>query len=369
MKIICSRPNLLNAVNTVQKAVSTKSTLPILEGILIKAANDKVVLTGNDLEIGIECSFNADTPVEGAFVINSRLLGEIVRKLPDADVMIAADEEKVVIECGHALFKMSVISSEGFPELQTVEGTTKFEIAALAFKEIIRKTLVAVSNDENRPVLTGMLFEVTEDKLTLVSIDGFRMALRHTEIVSGEEKRNIVVPGKTLSELSKIIEVEDDVLNIEFSDNHIVFLSENKKLVSRLLDGEFPNYLSIIPKDDGTKLIAKKSELLESLERAVTVSTDEKRFPVVLNIENDIMIITLYSEHESFKEEIDVNMQGEKVRIGFNARFLIEALKVIEDDEIAMSFRGSVGPCVITPIEGDKYLYLVVPVIIKNTNN
>ena len=179
-------------------------------------------------------------------------------------------------------------------------------------------------------------------------------------------KRNIVVPGKTLSELSKIIEVEDGILKIEFSDNHIMFLSENKKLVSRLLDGEFPNYRTIIPKEDETKIVVKKTALLESLERSVTVSTDEKRTPVVLTIENDQIVIDLHSEHESFKEELDVDMQGEKVKIGFNARFLIEAMKVIEDDEIVMSFRGNVGPCVITPIEGDKYLYLVVPVIIKN---
>ena len=196
MKIICSKPNLLNAVNTVQKAVSTKSTLPILEGILVKAFDNKVVMTGNDLEIGIECSFNADTPLEGTFVINSKLLGEIVRKLPESDVTIEADGEKIVIECGHALFKMSVISPEGFPELQTVEAATKFEISAVAFKEIIRKTLIAVSNDENRPVLTGMLFEVTEEQLTVVSIDGFRMALRHTEITSGGNKKKYCCSGK-----------------------------------------------------------------------------------------------------------------------------------------------------------------------------
>jgi DNA polymerase III subunit beta len=366
MKIICSRSNLYNAINTVQKAVSSKSALPILEGILIKAYEDRVTLTGNDLEVGIEYTFCADVPEEGMAVLNSRIFGEITRKLPDADVTIESGSECVTIECVHASFKMNLISSEGFPELQTVEGNKDFVISAGTFKDIIRKTIFAVSDDENRPILTGVMFEIKEEKLTLVSIDGFRMAVREAMIEGSAEKSEIVVPGKTLGELIKIIDIEDDKVNINFSDNHILFSTDSKKMVSRLLEGEFPNYRSIIPKDDETSVIVKRNELTESLERAVTVLTDEKRHPVVLDIENDIMTISLNSENASLHEEIEVNMKGEKVKIGFNARFLLDALKAIDEEEIVINFRGSVGPCTIKAIDRDDYLYLIVPVKIKN---
>jgi DNA polymerase III subunit beta len=366
MKIICSKSNLFNAINTVQKAVSSKSALPILEGVLIKAYGDQVTLTGNDLEVGIECTFNADIPEEGTLVLNSKIFGEIARKLPEADVTIESDGESVLIECVHASFKMNLISPEGFPELQTVEGTRSFEMPAAVLKEMIRKTIIAVSSDENRPILTGVMFEIKDEKLTLVSIDGFRMAMRETEIEGTGEKKEIVVPGKTLAELIKIIDIEDEKINVNFSDNHILFSSRTKKLVSRLLEGEFPNYRSIIPRDEETSIGVKRNELIDSLERAITVLTDEKRHPVVFDIENDMMVISLNSENASLREEIEVNMKGEKVKIGFNARFLLDALKAIDEDEIEMNFRGSVGPCTITANERNDYLYLIVPVKIKS---
>ena len=366
MKAICSKTNLLNCINTVQKAVSVKSTIQILEGILIKAYDDKLTMLGNDLEISIECSINADIIQEGSLVVNSKMLGEIVRNMPDADVEIDATRELVEIKCAHTEFKLNFISADGFPEPQNVEKTGSFEIPAKELRENIRKTIIAVSTDENRPTLTGVLFEISDDNLTLVAIDGFRMALRETEIKGNEGSKKLVVPGKTLSELIKIIDLGDDMVKIGFSDNHIVFETEDKKLISRLLEGEFPKYRSIIPSGDETTITAKRTELLGAIERAAIVSSDDKRYPVVLNIENDMIYIKLHSDNASLEEEVSVDMTGEKVKIGFNPKFLIDALKVIEDEEILITLRGSVGPCLLKPMEGEDYLYLVVPVKIQN---
>ena len=366
MKLVCSKPNLLNCINIVQKAVSAKSTISVLEGILMETGEDSLTMTGNNLELGIECLFNADIREEGAVVVNSRLFGEIVRKLPEADIELEVIDGIIHIKCEHAYFKLNIISPEGFPELQTVEEKGSFRIKAVVLKDMVRRAMIAVSVDENRPSLTGVLFEINDDRLVLVSIDGFRMAMRETEIEGSVNRTKIVVPGNTLSELIKIIEIEDDEVNISYSDNYIMFSTDTKKLVSRLLEGEFPNYVSIIPKEEETGITVSRKVILDALERAFIVSSDEKKFPVVLQIENDQIIMTLNSDKASLREEIDIDMTGDKVQIGFNPRFLIEALRVIDDSEIIMNFRGSVGPCLIKPVEGGGYLYLIVPVKIRN---
>jgi DNA polymerase-3 subunit beta len=366
MKMICSKPNLLNCVNTVQKAVSSKSSIPALEGILIKAYDDTLTMMGNDLEIGIECSINADIQQEGIILVNSKFFGDVVRKLPEADVMIEANGESVNITCEHAFFKLNKIPHEDFPEIHRIDDAISFDISALQLKEAIRKTVIAAAGEDTRPILMGVLFEISENNMTLVAIDGFRMALREAQIKGPEEKKGIVIPAKTLQDLVKIIEIEDDIVTFSYSENHVQFSTPTKMIVSRLLNGEFPNYSSIIPRDEETRLTVQKTELLEAFERAAIVSTDEKKHPVVLAIENDQIVITLYSDTASLKEEIEVNMSGEKLKIGFNARYFIEALRVIDDDEVVLTFRGSVGPCLIKPLEGDHYLYLIVPVKIRS---
>jgi len=366
MKIICSKPNLLNCINTVQKAVSSKSSIAALEGILIKANDDTLTMTGNDLEIGIECSINADIQQEGIILVNSKFFGDVVRKLPEADVIIEANSESVEITCEHAFFKLNRIPHEDFPELHRIENAVSFDIPALVLKEAIRKTVIAAATEDTRPILMGVMFEINNEEMTLVAIDGFRMALREIEIKGPEEKSSIVVPAKTLQDLIKIIEIEDNIVTFSYTENHVQFSTSSKRIVSRLLNGEFPNYVAIIPRDEETRLTVQRIELLEAFERAAIVSTDEKKHPVVLAIENDQIVMTLYSDTASLKEEIEVNMNGEKLKIGFNARFFIEALRVIDDDEVVLTFRGSVGPCLIKPLEGEKYLYLIVPVKIRS---
>jgi len=366
MKIICSKEELVSGINIVQKAVSAKTTFPILEGILIEAG-DQFKLTGNDLELGIECFVNADIREQGSIVLNSRMFGEIIKKLPDSEVLIEVKENNnVIIECDNSHFELKGMPSEGYPSLPQIESEQTFTISQKELREMIRQTLFAVSVDENRPIFTGSLIECIDKELTIVSIDGFRMAIRKTVHENDASNFSVVVPGKALNEIVKILQTIDDNVTICSSQNQILFDIGNCRIVSRLLEGEYLNYRSIIPKEYETSVRANTKEMLSSIERASLITLDEKKYPVKFNISDDKIIISSNTEIGAVREEVRVDVNGENMTVGFNPRYFIEALRVIEDDEINMFFTTSIGPCTIRPLEGERFVYMILPVKINN---
>ncbi len=363
LKVICSKENLLEGINIVQKAVSTKTTLPILEGILIEAG-EKLKMTGNDLEIGIECYVEADVRNSGSIVLNSRMFGDIVRRLPDAEVLMEVKSNyTVVIECENSLFEIKGIAPEGFPALPSIEKENGIKISQKLIKDMIKQTIFAVSVDENRPILTGSLFEYKSGRLSIVSIDGYRLALRNATPDNDVADRNLVIPGKTLNEIAKIIQPVEDELIIYTAGNQILFDMGKCILVSRLLEGEYLNYMGIIPKEHETKVTVNVKELLACFERAsLVITNDERRYPVKLDISDDMMVITSNTEIGNAREEIRLEMEGKKLEISFNPRYFIEALRVIDNEIVNIYFTSSIGPCTIKPLQGDSFAYLILPI-------
>lgn len=363
MKISCSKENLADGINIVQKAVSSKTPLPILEGILLEAG-DTFKMTGNDLEIGIECFVEADVIEKGSVVLNARILGDIVRKMPDSEVFIEVKENNmVIIDCENSHFEIKGLPATGFPALPSIKKENAFQVSEKIIKDMIKQTIFAISVDENRPILTGSLIECKNGTLTFVSIDGFRVALRNTNVNNNNSSISVVVPGKTLNEISKILQTPDNVMSIYSTNNQILFDMGNCKVVSRLLEGEYLNYKSAIPSDYETKIKVKTRELLSSIERAsLIIPTEERRFPVTFILSNDELVINSNSDMGTVREELKVEMDGKDLDIGFNPRYFIDALRVIDEEEVEIFFTTSIGPCTIKPVKEDYFTYMVLPV-------
>ncbi|MGE5612787.1 MAG: DNA polymerase III subunit beta [Bacillota bacterium] len=363
MKIICSKENLTEGINIVQKAVSTRTTIPILEGILIEAG-DKVKLTGNDLEIGIECYVEADVREKGSIVLDSKMFGDIVRRMPDAEILIEVKENNnVSIECENSYFEIRGLSPEGYPALASIPKEKGIKLSQKVVKDMIRQTIFAISLDENRPILTGSLFEKKNGKFTVVSIDGYRLALRRAAIEDDTEDISIVIPGKTLNEISKIIQQVEDDMYIYTSGNQILFDMGKCIMVSRLLEGEYLNYLGIIPSEYETCIKVDTKKLLAAFERAsLVITSEERRYPVSLDISGDKVVITSNTEVGKAREEIFVEAEGKNLEISFNPRYFIEALRVIDNETVNISFTTDIGPCTIKPVQGDEFAYLILPI-------
>lgn len=364
MKFICSQSDLANAINTVQKAVSTKSTHPILKGILIEAQDKQIKLTGNDLNVGIECYFEAQVTEPGSIVVSSRLFGEIIRKLPDSEIRIGVDEQNQVhIECEKSKFNLVGQASAEFPELPELGNTEVCDLDCDLFKNMIRQTLFATSQDESRPILTGCLIEIENGAMTMVAIDGYRLALRNASVNPSATGR-AVIPGKTLSEVGKIISsmTGEDFIRLAFTDKHILFEVGAVRIISRLLEGEFIKYGQIIPKDNKSKVIVNTNEILNSIERASLLARESKNSSIKLTVSKNSMYISSNVEAGNAVEEVEIKLEGPELEIGFNPKYLVDALKVMDSEELHMEFSTSVSPCIMKPMDQDSYTYLVLPV-------
>ena len=363
MKIVCSKENLVEGINIAQKAVASKTTLPVLEGILLEGG-DQLKLTGNDLEIGIECFVEADIRQKGSVVLNCKMFGDIIRRMPEAEILIEVKENNlVIIECENSYFELKGLSSSGFPAIPEIKKDNTFKISQKILREMIRQTIFSVSIDENRPILKGSLLECKGGDINLVSIDGFRMAVRKNEIEGIVREFSVVIPGKTLNEIAKILQPVDEEVVIYNSHNQILFDLGACKVVSRLLEGEYLNYRSIIPKEFETKALVSTKDILSSLERASLITMDERRYPVKFLIGENKIIITSNTELGAVREEVKVSTEGGSLDIGFNPRYFIDALKVIEDEKIEIYFTSNIGPCTIKPVDGkEKYAYMILPI-------
>ncbi len=367
LKIICSQKLLANAVATVQKGVSSKTAMPILKGILVETTEDKIKLVGNDLELGIETYINGEIITEGSIVIDSKLFGDIIRKLPDSFVQIESDvDNNIYIKCEHSDFKIKGYSAEEYPKLPEVDENRFYELPTDLFKSMIKQTVFAISQDETKPILMGELLEIENNHMSLVAIDGYRLAIRSGEIENFIGNNKVIIPGKALNEINRILSSEEDNnFKIAFTDKHGLFLIKNTKIITRLLEGEFINYKQIIPREYNLSVKVDTKKLLNSIERASLLAKEGKNNLVKLSIRDDNMIITSNSEIGNVHEEIPIVLEGEDLDIAFNSRYFIEALKIIDSEEIYLEFTTNVSPCIVKPGDGSSYIYLLLPVRIS----
>lgn len=367
MNFVCSKQNLIEGLNIVQKRSSTKTTMPILEGLLIEVLENEIKLTSNDLEIGIECTIPATVLDKGSTVVETKMFSEIIRKLPDDNITIFIDEKEIFnIECEGSFYKLSKIDPDEFPAFPEVKSENKIIIEQNKLKELIRQTIFAISMDENRAIFTGCLLEAEGNEMTIVGVDGFRLALNRVAEECNNEKFSFVIPGKTLNEIAKILQPNDTEVKISVEQNQILFEMDNCRLASRLLEGTFLDYRNAIPIEKDTSILVNKTDLLNAFERIYILVRDDKKYPAKINISDGKLNITCNSTVGNAKEDIKIlEFQGNELEIGFNPKYFIDALKVIDDDEIVINFTSSIAPCVIVPAKGNRFAHMILPVRLK----
>ena len=367
MKITCGTQPLFEACSNVQRAVSGKTSIPALEGILFKAAGEEVRLSGFDLEIGISTSVGANVSQPGEIVLNARLLCDILRKLPGESVVIESDERHLTkITSSVTEYSLIGISAEDYPELPVVSGGMPITIERNLLRDMIKKTIFAAAVNDSKPVITGVRFEITEGKIRLIALDGYRMAVSGENLKYDGEELQFVVPAKTLSEISKIFGEGPEDISIGVGKRHISFEAGSYSVVSRLLDGEFLDYNSAIPTSFTTKARVKTKDFLDSIERTSLLVVDKIKNPMrCIFDENIIKISTTTTLGKAF-DQTEAGIEGERVEIGFNNRYMIDALNAVDTDEIIVELGGPVSPAKILPPEGDSFLFLVLPVRLRN---
>ena len=363
MKIICKKSNLVKAVSTVSKAVPSKTTMPILECILIDATTDIIKLTANDMELGIQTEVEGTIVARGMIAIDAKFFSEIVRKLPDNDVVIETDSNlQTRILCEKAKFDISGKSGEEFSYLPVIEKEDSIEISQFTLKEVIRQTIFSIADNESNKLMTGELFEIKNNKLRVISLDGHRISIRRIELKDQVNDKKLVVPGKTLMEVSKILPGEaEKMVNISYTNNHIVFEFDKTIVVSRLIEGEYFRIDQMLSNDYDTKVRINKKELLNCIDRATLLVKEGDKKPIIINIGDDVMELKIRSQIGSMNEEIIINKEGKDLLIGFNPKFLIDALRVIEDEEVTLYLMNAKAPCFIKD-ENESYIYLILPV-------
>ncbi|MGI6203826.1 MAG: DNA polymerase III subunit beta [Anaerovoracaceae bacterium] len=365
MKFSCEQQILTRALNVVSRAVSVKTTLPVLKGILLTAENGKLRLSGSNLDFSIEKTVDAVVEEPGSIIVSAKLFGEIVGKLPRETVNVEVlNTSEVRIYTLNSEFRIIGQSPDEFPSVGEVKNVrTQLSFDKNMFAEMIRQTYFCASIDESRGIIVGELLELEDGVLTMVTIDGFRIAIAR-EHLTHEKNESFVIPAKYLYEISKIIqesENDEDII-VTLTEKKAVILLEKTKIVVTLLAGQFVNYKNALPTECTTEIVVDRKILLDSVERASLVSRDVKTRMIKISVEKNLMTITSGSEEGKVKEEIIVNNSGDDITIGFNSNYIMDALKAIRDDTIKIQFTEPVKPCVIRPLEGDSYEYIVLPV-------
>jgi DNA polymerase-3 subunit beta len=363
MKLIFTKNNLSKAVGIVMKAVPSKTTMTILECILIDATTNIIKFTANDMELGIETIVEGEIVEKGKVAIDAKIFSEIVRKLPDNDITIETDENYTsLITCEKSTFNIAGKSGEDFSYLPVIEKDKSITLSQFTLKETITQTIFSIAMNDNNKMMTGELFEVDDTNLKVVGLDGHRIAIRNILLDKASEHIKVVVPGKTLSEISKILSSNaEDLVQIYFTNNHILFDFDNTTVVSRLIEGEYFRINQMLSSDYLTKVDVNKKEFLDSIDRATLLIRENEKKPIILNITDGSLEVNVNSSMGSLHEDIDIFKDGKDIMIGFNPKFLIDALKVIDDEQINIYFVNPKAPCFIKDKE-ESYIYLILPV-------
>lgn len=363
MKLICSKSELLKSVNIVMKAVPSKTTMPILQCILIDASANIIKFTSNDMELGIETIVEGSIEEKGIVALDAKIFSEIVRKLPDNDVTIVTDEKQnTTITCEKAKFNIPGQSGEDFSYLPFIEKNEGVQISQFTLKELIRQTIFSIAVNENNKLMTGELFQIANNTLRVVSLDGHRISIRKIPLKNECSDKKVVVPGKTLNEISKILTGDNEKeVQIFFGANHILFEFDDTIVVSRLIEGEYFKVDQMLSSDYATKVSLNKKDFLDSIERAIILIRENDKKPIILNIEDSKMSLKLNSSFGTMNAEILIHKTGQDLMIGFNPKFLSDALRIIDDEEVTLYMMNAKSPCFIKD-EEESYIYLILPV-------
>jgi len=367
MKFVCDKKILADSISIVSKAINSACAIDILKGIKIDAG-EQIKISGSDLDLSIESIFDAEIIEEGSLVVDARIFADIIRKLPEGDVEIFTDNKnEMQINCFNTKFNILYLSGEGYPEIKKISDGDSFKIYSKDLKNLIKSTIFAISNNESRPILTGSKFEIANGNLKVVSIDGYRLALKNQAIPeTGFEALNFVVPGRALNELLKILKDDTTIVTVTICDNNVMFSFDTFVITSRLLEGEFMDYEKFIPTNSTIRVKTNVKNMLDMVERAsIIINYDDPKIPIILNIEDDNLRIECISKKGNFDESMHIEHHGGDLRIGIASKLLTDTLKSIDTEEAVFEFNTAQSPCVIKPTEGEGYIYMVLPIRLK----
>ena len=362
MKIRIPKENLIKAINIVIRAIPGKTTMNILQCILINATGTEISLTANDMELGIQTIARGIILERGMIAVDAHIFSNIVRKLPDNDVTIETAKERVLIRCENSRFVIPGKEGDDFPFLPDIDRSVGIRLSQLTLRDMITGTIFSISSKESNGMMTGELLEILDNNIRMVALDGHRIAMRKTELKALYDNRKVIIPGKTLSEISKILTGDaEKTADIFFTDKHILVTFDESVVVYRLFEGEYYKIDKMLSSNYKTRVICRRKEFLECLDRASLLIKEEDKKPVILMIREDEIEFRINTTLGSMDEVIAVQREGEELNIGFNPRFLSDALKTIDDDEVAMYFVSPKAPCFIRDAD-DSYCYLILPV-------
>ena len=363
MKLVFTKSNLNKAVGIVMKAVPTRTTMNILECILIDATTNEIKFTGNDMELGIETIVEGEIIEKGKIAIDAKLFSEIVRKLPDNDITLTTDSNNnALITCEKSKFDIAGKSGDDFSYLPAIIKDKMITLSQFQLKEVINQTIFSIAINDNNKMMTGELFEVNEGTLKVVGLDGHRIAIRNIKLEGRSDDVRVVIPGKTLQEISKILNADaESFVNIYFTNNHVLFEFDQTHVVSRLIEGDYFKISQMLSNDYETKVSINKKEFLDSIDRANLLIREGDKKPIIINILNGLLQVNVNSAIGALNEDIDIDKEGKDIMIGFNPKFLMDALRVIDDENVTMYLVNHKSPCFIRDKE-ENYIYLILPV-------
>ena len=367
MKITASKSELIKSINIVLRAVPSKTTMNILNCILIDASVDEIRLTANDMELGIETIVQGTILQRGIICLDAKLLSEIVRKLPDAEVVIETDDNyQTLITSENSVFHIVGKDPSEFPHLPLIEKEDPVVLSQFQLREIIRQTIFSIAlNDSNR-ILTGEYLEIRENELRIVGLDGHRIAIRQLTLDKSYHEHKVIIPGKTLSELMKILTGEqDDLVSLYFTRNEILFEMDGTIVISRLIEGNYFRIDQMLSNDYETTVVLKKTDFMNSVDRAMLFTSESEKRPLVLSVESNSINMKINSQLGSMSDTLEIEKEGKDLKIGFNPKFILDALRVIDDEKITVYFLNAKAPCFIKD-EEQSYIYMVLPVNFVN---
>lgn len=363
MKIIFDKADLSNGVQIASKAVPNNTTMSILECILIEASNGCIKMTSNDMELGIETVVRGSIKQEGSVAVVSKRLQEVVRKLPDGEITMQTDENyNVIISCGKLNITINGRSGEDFVMLPEIEKKESIVLSMFTLKEAVRQTIFSIGISDTNKIMSGIHMMIKDDQLKLTSLDGHRISIRKISLKESYEEKEVIVPGRALSEISKIIDNDTEkFITIYFCDAHMIFEFENTVIISRLIEGKYFNVDRMLSSDYETKITVNNKEISDSIDRSMLFSREGNKKPIVLNISENILNISVNSTEGGMDDEIGIESSGRDIRIGFNPKFLLDAMKVIDEERIDMYFVNPKAPCYIKDAD-ESYIYMILPV-------
>lgn len=362
MRLVCQKADLLAGISTVQKALPSKTTMQVLEGIYLETQDNTLRLVATDLNIGIESYIPVSVTEVGTAVLPGRMMAEIIRRMPDGPIEISQAGKKTYnFWANGSRITLTGLNAEDYPKLPSVDSGVKLTLPQTVLKKLIEQTIFAVAMDESRPILTGSLLEIESKQIRMVALDGCRLAVRSFLQEDEQTPAKAVVPGRALAEIARILPGGEEPVSITLQDNHILFDLVHTRMVARLLEGEFVKYRPLITTEFSSEITVSRRLLEESIERASLMAREGKHNYIVFNLRDQLLVITSRSETGDVYEEIPASLEGKNLEIGFNAKYFTDCLKTLDDEYIRLRFNSALSPCLVQPADGEAFTYLILP--------